>query len=541
LLDKQAASSSKSDAIAGRGITCPIRSWTHRPGTIKAEETMTQQNSVHRFARLSLAAVLATSLMTTAHHYYRMGLLTLALGVVVVGLPTATLLWFRRTRHPVALLAYALASGWIIVGFGIIDGLWKSTLKIFLGNYLLADYSQHFSWAPIGSFPFEATGILASITSLFAAYYTARFLLAARVRRPLPWRALSAGALLLAVVAGGAALARARAPRSSDGVIRIGVIVPAQGPSKLLGSSFLKAVELAREELPPTKNRYELVVVDTGTNAVQTRRAIQKLIGEHRVQAILGGISLPGQIIKGYATAAQIPHVCVCSVSSIGDGVYNFTNIPAPEDEAVRWVEEAQRRRIKSVALLWQDYPSIDGHVKALRDEAARRGLRISYTNRFAGSTTDFAAAIAEARATAPDLYFIEAFAHPLDLLGRQLREAGIRDVSSVVALSLSESPEVFEGAWYTDSNLADANFKARFESKYPGTRFATHMMPYAYDSLKLLVEAFESGQEPAAYLRNKTAYQGSAGLVTRTPSSGNFRSRPAVWRISNGKPQLVD
>jgi len=50
------------------------------------------------------------------------------------------------------------------------------------------------------------------------------------------------------------------------------------------------------------------------------------------------------------------------------------SNIPAPEDEAARWVEEAQRRGIKSIALLTQDYPSIDGHVKALEEEAARRG-----------------------------------------------------------------------------------------------------------------------------------------------------------------------
>jgi len=48
--------------------------------------------------------------------------------------------------------------------------------------------------------------------------------------------------------------------------------------------------------------------------------------------------------VKPYATWARIAHLCVCSVSSIGDGVYNFTNIPLPEDEAARWVEEAQRR-----------------------------------------------------------------------------------------------------------------------------------------------------------------------------------------------------
>jgi ABC-type branched-subunit amino acid transport system substrate-binding protein len=324
-------------------------------------------------------------------------------------------------------------------------------------------------------------------------------------------------------------------------VIRIGVIAPKKGLAAILGGSFLKAVELSREDLPRTKYRYELVIADTGNNAVQTRRAIQKLIGEDKVQAILGGISLPGQVVKPYATWAGIPHLCVCSVSTIGDSVYNFTNIPLADDEAVRWVEKAQRRGMKSVELLWQDYPSINGHVKALREEAARRGLRVTSANRFPGTTTDFTAAIAEARASAPDLWFVEAVSPALDILGRQLRESGIDNMASVVAFSIGDHPEIFEGAWYTDSNLADAGFRQRFEKKYPGARFATHMMPYAYDSLRLLVEAFESGQDPAAYLRAKTAYDGSAGRVTRAPGSGNFRSRPAVWRIANGKPQLID
>jgi ABC-type branched-subunit amino acid transport system substrate-binding protein len=492
-------------------------------------------NPAHRPARLSLAGVLATSFLTTFHHYYRMGFLTLVLGAAVVGLPLATLLWFRRTRSPAALWGYALTSSWVIVGFGIIDGMWKSTLKLFLGNFLLARYSQYFSWAPVGSFPFEASGILASITSLYAAYWLVRFLRATQF--PVGRVALAGAVAVAAVVA-----APKRTPVRLEGdVVRIGVIVPKQGPGALLGSSFLKAVEMAKEDLPPTKYRYELVMADTGTNAVQTRRAVQKLIAEDRVQAIVGGISLPGEVVGGYATVARIPHLCVCSVESIGDGIYNFTNIPAPEDEAVRWVEEAQRRGVKSVALLWQDYPSVDGHVGALREEAARRGLRITYTNRFPGRTTDFSDAIAGARASLPDLYFVEAFAKPLDLLGRQLREAGVANMASVVALSLSDHPELFEGAWYTDSKLVDPGFKARFEAKYPGTRFATHMMPYAYDSLKLVVEAFESGDDPAAHLRKTLSYDGSAGRVTRAPGSGNFRSRPAVWRIANGKPELID
>ena len=99
----------------------------------------------------------------------------------------------------------------------------------------------------------------------------------------------------------------------------------------------------------------------------------------------------------------------------------------------------------------------------------------------------------------------------------------------------------MFEGAWYTDSNLKDIAFKRRFEEKYPDTRFATHMMPYVYDSVNMIVRAFETGQNPAVYLRNLRSYDGTAGRLTKAATSGNFASRPAVWTIPSGKPALLN
>ena len=66
-------------------------------------------------------------------------------------------------------------------------------------------------------------------------------------------------------------------------------------------------------------------------------------------------------------------------------------------------------------------------------------------------------------------------------------------------------------------------------------------MMPYAYDSVNMIVRAFETGQNPAVYLRNLRSYDGTAGLLTKAETSGNFASRPAVWTIASGKPALLN
>jgi hypothetical protein len=117
------------------------------------------------------------------------------------------------------------------------------------------------------------------------------------------------------------------------------------------------------------------------------------------------------------------------------------------------------------------------------------------------------------------------------------VREANVPNIASVAAPSLSERPELFEGAWYTDSDLADTTFRRRFEAKYPGTPFATHMMPYAYDSFNMIVRAYERGVNPAVHVRSMERYEGTAGVVTKARGSGNFQSRTAVWVIRDGRP----
>jgi ABC-type branched-subunit amino acid transport system substrate-binding protein len=321
-------------------------------------------------------------------------------------------------------------------------------------------------------------------------------------------------------------------------MVKIGTVVATSGPAALLGNSFLKAMQLAREDLKDTTHQYELVVEEI-TSPEKAEPAIENLICVNKVDAVVVGFSISGQIVKRYAAAARIPVFCICSVGSLGDELYTFTTMPLAEDEATLWVAEANRRGLRTIALLTQDYPSIDGHVGALRAETAKSGIAFVYEDRFAAATTDFRARIAAAKGTAPDVYFVEAFNPALDLLGQQLKDAGVQNLASVVAFSLSERPELFEGGWYTDSYVSP-EFKTRLDRRYPAARLATHMMPYAYDSFNMLVQGFESGEDILPYIRRMTEYGGTAGKITKQAGSGNFRSAPAVWVIKNGTPALV-
>ena len=504
---------------------------------------------MHRTARASLLSVVATALMITLNHVYSIGPRAFALGAVLVIVPTALLLWYRATKSRVAFAGYLLMNLWIVVGFGFLKGLWGTTLPLFLGAGLSA---RSTSYAPpsVGSLPFELGGVLTFVGSVFVLYYGVQLIRARRHdarSEPAAARdhfdAQFAGSVAIALIAAASAWTFAHEDRwvaPPGGVVRIGVIVPTTGPYALLGNSFVKAVQQAKDDLKGTKYRYELVLSNPGPDPLKARDVIETFIRTDSLLATLGGLSVIGRVTKPYAAAARIPHICVCTIKSIGDAGYNFTNIPSPEAEGVRWVQEAQRRGIRSVAMITQDQPSINGHANALKAEAARAELPIVSEQRFDASAVDFKSQIERAKASKPDVYYIEAFAPKLDLLAGQLAKVGIRNISSVVAPSLSDRLDLFEGVWYTDSNLRDLDFKTRFEERYPGTRFATHMMPYAYDSFRMIVAAFESGQNPAVYLRNLTTFDGTADRLTKRPGSGNFASTPAVWEIRRGRPTLI-
>ena len=497
---------------------------------------MNTHSRIEQFGRASLLSVMLTAIGITVNHVYTLGTGALLLGAALLTLAVGLFTWFRRTGSALALAGYALMNAWIVVGFGAIKGLWDVTLPVFAGT-LLSSVSTAYPKPVFGTFGFEISGVLMFLGSLFVLYYGLQLV---PTRRHRVWLATSGATAFASILVAFAATDRDVWVAPSNGVVKIGVIVPTEGPYAMLGNSFVKAVQMANDDLKDTKYRYELVIRDSGPDPAKAKDVIRQVVNVDKVDAIVGGISLIGQVTKPYATAARIPHLCVCTVSWIGDGSYNFTNIPSPEAEGALWAREAQRRGIQRVALMTQDYPSINNHVKALKVEAARAGLAIADEQRFDGSATDFRSIIARAERAHPDVYYVEALEPELDVLGQQLSDAAIHNVSAVVAPSLSDKPELFEGAWYTDSNLRDVAFKRRFEEKYPDTRFATHMMPYAYDSVKMIVQAFERGQNPAVYLRNLRSYDGTAGVLTKASGSGNFASVPAVWMIASGKPVLL-
>src|SRR5215472_2285631 len=98
------------------------------------EVAMTIERTERRYAARSLLSVMATTAMITINHWYKLGPAALVLGAVLLVGPAAFLVWFRRNQSRVALGAYLAMNAWIVVGFGLFKGLWKTTLPLVSGR-----------------------------------------------------------------------------------------------------------------------------------------------------------------------------------------------------------------------------------------------------------------------------------------------------------------------------------------------------------------------------------------------------------------------
>jgi len=134
---------------------------------------------MHKYARLSLLSVMVTAVFITVNHLYSLGPKALVLGSVLLLVPAAMCWWYRKTTSNVAFAGYLLMNLWVVVGFGLLNGLWGSTFRVYLGT-LLASLSTSFPRPTLGTVPFELSGILTFIGSLFVLYFAYKLIQAKR-------------------------------------------------------------------------------------------------------------------------------------------------------------------------------------------------------------------------------------------------------------------------------------------------------------------------------------------------------------------------
>ncbi len=137
-----------------------------------SDQTLQQKRAA---AALSLAGISATVILASITHVNEFGYRAFIAGLVVIALLCGTSILYQRTRKKVFLVFYGLLNAWVIIEFGLLNGFWNHSFKVFL--YYLHNGSlppllaKLFMTPHLGSFFFEGAGILTFVMSMVAAYY----------------------------------------------------------------------------------------------------------------------------------------------------------------------------------------------------------------------------------------------------------------------------------------------------------------------------------------------------------------------------------
>ena len=331
-------------------------------------------------------------------------------------------------------------------------------------------------------------------------------------------------------------------------IVKIGVTIPLTGDLAYAGEGVRNAVNMALQALPPdTKYAYQVVFEDDGLEAKRAAAAANKMISTDKVDALISYSSGMGGVVSPIAEQNKILHFGITSAASIADGDYNFTHVTPPSDEARLMVAELKKRGIKKVAGMFMNQQGALEIRDAFVHEIKGTDITLVADKIINPSEKDFRSLLAKAKAQNPEIYLIVSFTPQLEILVKQIKEAGItQPITSILSFSLSNEIGLFEGMWYVGDSMANKSFETQYRARFGKALYWG--VPNAYDIFNLIVYGYEhknAAAKPATLDVAKTLYSvkdydGVLGKLS-IDDKGVVFSTATVRTIKDGKSVLLD
>jgi hypothetical protein len=143
---------------------------------------------IHKSAMRSVISIVLTSSLTSFHHVFRLGLGSLPLWMPLIFIPIGLAKLYQRSRftNKWVLGAYGLFNYLIIIWFGFVDGLFDHTFRVLGlpnitwlpgGDVEFVETAFKIGSAETSHWFFQVTGSFAFFASLFALYFTTKFIM----------------------------------------------------------------------------------------------------------------------------------------------------------------------------------------------------------------------------------------------------------------------------------------------------------------------------------------------------------------------------
>lgn len=351
-------------------------------------------------------------------------------------------------------------------------------------------------------------------------------------------------ALVLGTVLAGLAAGCGGGEKKAD-TIKVGANLEMTGGSASYGISSKNAIELAFKEINEkggiNGKQLELVVADNKSEAAEATNAMQKLVSQDNVVAVIGP-NLSSSVIAAsainnsakvldIAPMATNPYVTVDQASGkTKDFNYRTCFIDPFQGTVTAKFATAELGVGNAAVLIDNSSDYAKGLAQFFKENFVKEGGAVTAEESYLQKDTDFKATLTKIKATNPDFLYVPGYYQEVGLIVKQARELGMNmPIAGGDGWDSAKMPEIagaaalnntYFSSLYSpeDSSDINKNFVAAYEKAY-GQKpdvFAA----LSYDSALLVAEAIKNAgsTEPAKIseaMAKINGFSGVSGSVT--------------------------
>lgn len=351
-------------------------------------------------------------------------------------------------------------------------------------------------------------------------------------------------ALVLGSVLAGLAAGCGGGEKKAD-TIKVGANLEMTGGSASYGISSKNAIELAFKEINEkggiNGKQLELVVADNKSEAAEATNAMQKLVSQDNVVAVIGP-NLSSSVIAAsainnsakvldIAPMATNPYVTVDQASGkTKDFNYRTCFIDPFQGTVMAKFATAELGVGNAAVLIDNSSDYAKGLAQFFKENFVKEGGAVTAEESYLQKDTDFKATLTKIKANNPDFLYVPGYYQEVGLIVKQARELGMNmPIAGGDGWDSAKMPEIagaaalnntYFSSLYSpeDSSDINKNFVAAYEKAY-GQKpdvFAA----LSYDSALLVAEAIKNAgsTEPAKIseaMAKINGFSGVSGSVT--------------------------
>jgi branched-chain amino acid transport system substrate-binding protein len=342
--------------------------------------------------------------------------------------------------------------------------------------------------------------------------------------------------------------------------LRLGFTPPVTGASAAEGALQIKAIKLALKQINAAGGvngkQINLVIVDNQSTNPGALAALQKAVEQEKVLALVGSVKSTqilamSDAVKNYGVPMMIGGTNATLTKQGNPWLFRVR----PDDSIaaaaiVKYIKEDSK--LTKVGILHDTDAFGTGGADLVEQGAKAAGLSMVKREKYTTKDKDFTAQILSLKNAGAEIMAIYG-TNPEDVavIQRQYRQLGspykyIGSPSSQMKDCLNLAKDASEGLlaiadFVPGQSEVNKQYSVDYKKEYNEEYDSTSA--WAYDGLKILVEAIKKGGEDRAKIREALlatkGYKGVLGTFSFTPN-GDGLSEVSVVQIEKGAPKLL-